>query len=108
MWEDKDGNDYIDYFKSKSDSYKRIDFLTYEGRHNTDPNPILIDFLNHGDFNEDHYLGKFDEFGVACECEGFNGIRCLMVFTESASWKESDLQKKFSKIALLTDCAARC
>ena len=70
------------YLKSQLQSYDRVDVLTYEGRHQSDPKEVLRDFLYHGDFNEDHFDNKFKELGVACECQGLNGIRCLLVFGE--------------------------
>ena len=97
------------YVNNQLASYDRVDVLTFEGRHTTDPKDILKEFLYHRDFNEHHFTNKFNELGVACECEAELGIRCLLVFGIDTKIKPgSQLVLKYSSVALLSDCFERC
>ena len=89
-YKNKAGESMIINFINQIDTYEKAHLMSYIGVYTDNPKDIIKDQLNLKRFDPDQFKGEFDEMGAACDCNGNQGMQCLMIFTKSAKFKQVD------------------
>ena len=103
------GDTLLEYAMDYIRDFDELHFLAYEGAYTDSGNDVIEYFLKKNSFDDDQRLGRFDELGVGCTCNGKKGLECLLVFSEDiVISKRFSIRTDWWPIMSMDQCRERC
>ncbi len=105
----QDGDSLTSFFKIHVDRFKKALLVSYEGEYDPNPDKVLIGLMKRNAFDQDAFVGNYDELGVACACNSEHGMECLLIFGDRVLLKgSSKFQTESTLVANKEECEKRC